>query len=71
MLREWHDKYPAVTVWQDVVDDQPAHVLASYSARADLVMIGRHNGPGPVIGGIQHALLSHARGPVAIAPDAC
>ena len=71
-LRVWRDKYPAVPVWQDVVHDHPAHVLAIYSARADLVVIGRHEGTGarPVIGGVQHALLNHAQGPVAIVPAA-
>lgn len=69
-LKAWHDKYPAVPVWQDVVHDHPAHVLAIYSARADLVVIGRHDdfSPHPAIGWIQHTLLSHARGPVAIVP---
>jgi nucleotide-binding universal stress UspA family protein len=69
-LRMWHDKYPAVPAWQDVVHDHPAHVLASYSARADLVVIGRHDGTRarPAVGGIQHALLNHARGPVAVVP---
>lgn len=69
-LQAWRDKYPAVPVWQDVLHDHPAHVLASYSARADLVVIGRHEAPGahPAIGGVQHALLNHARGPVAIVP---
>ncbi|MGH3253732.1 MAG: universal stress protein [Trebonia sp.] len=72
-LQAWHDKYPGVPVLQDVVHGHPARVLASYSVRADLVVIGRHAGPRgePGIGGIQHALLSHARGPVAIVPDAC
>jgi len=72
VLATWRDKYPGVTVWQDVVHDHPAHVLASYCARADLVVIGRHDGPGShrSIGGIQHALLNHARGPVAIVPAA-
>jgi nucleotide-binding universal stress UspA family protein len=72
-LVTWRDKYPGVTVWEDVVHDHPAHVLASYSARADLVVIGRHDAAGsrPAIGGIQHALLNHAQGPVAIVPDAC
>jgi nucleotide-binding universal stress UspA family protein len=72
VLATWRDKYPGVTVWQDVVHDHPAHVLASYCARADLVVIGRHDGTGshPAIGGIQHALLNHARGPVAIVPAA-
>ncbi len=68
-LATWRDKYPGVTVWQDVVHDHPAHVLASYCARADLVVIGRHGaGSHPAIGGIQHALLNLARGPVAIVP---
>jgi nucleotide-binding universal stress UspA family protein len=72
VLSAWRDKYPEVTVWQDVVRDHPAHVLASYSARADLVVIGRHDRAGsrPAIGGIQHALLNHARRPVAIVPAA-
>jgi nucleotide-binding universal stress UspA family protein len=72
LLSVWREKYPAVPVWQDVVHDHPAHVLASYSARADLVVIGRHDGAGfhPAIGGIEHAVLSHARGPVAIVPAA-
>jgi nucleotide-binding universal stress UspA family protein len=70
VLATWRDKYPGVTVWHDVVHDHPAHVLASYCARADLVVIGRHDETGshPAIGGIQHALLNHARGPVAIVP---
>ncbi len=72
-LATWRDKYPAVPVWQDVVHDYPAHVLASYSARADLVVIGRHDAAGSrsVIGGVQHTLISHARGPVVIVPDGC
>jgi len=70
VLATWRDKYPGVTVWQDVVHDHPAHVLASYCARADLVVIGRHDGTGsrPAIAAIQHALLNHARGPVAVVP---
>jgi nucleotide-binding universal stress UspA family protein len=71
-LGEWRDKYPTVSAWGDLMRDHPAHVLASYSARSDLVVIGRHGGAGsrPAIGGIQHALLAHARGPVAIVPNA-
>jgi nucleotide-binding universal stress UspA family protein len=71
-LDEWHDKYPEVRVRQDVVRGHPARVLASYSARADLVVIGRHGhpaGPGPGIGSIQHAVLDHAHGPVAVVPS--
>ncbi|HEX8005444.1 MAG TPA: universal stress protein [Trebonia sp.] len=72
VLNRWRDKYPAVPVRQDVVRGHPARVLASYSARADLVVIGRHDGPGAgsAIGAVQHAVLSHARGPVAVIPSA-
>jgi nucleotide-binding universal stress UspA family protein len=71
-LEQWHGKYPEVQVRQDIVRGHPARVLASYSARADLVVIGRHGhpaGPGPGIGSIQHAVLDHAHGPVAVVPS--
>jgi len=66
-LDRWREKYPGVRVRQDIIRGHPAHVLANYSARADLVVIGRHGDPG--IGSTQHALLDHARGPVAIVPS--
>jgi nucleotide-binding universal stress UspA family protein len=70
-LGSWRDKYPAVPVRQDVVHGHPARVLACYSSRADLVVIGRRGrGAGSAVGGIQHTLLSHAHGPVAIVPSA-
>lgn len=72
-LAGWHDKYPAVNVRRDVIHGHPARVLSSYSARADLVVLGRHrhpHGAGPGIGSVQHAVLDHAHGPVAIIPDA-
>jgi nucleotide-binding universal stress UspA family protein len=71
-LGQWHGKYPEVRVRQDVIRGHPGRVLASYSARADLVVIGRHGhpaGPGPGIGSIQHAVLDHAHGPVAVVPS--
>jgi nucleotide-binding universal stress UspA family protein len=71
MLAGWQDKYPAVRVRHDVVHGHPARVLASYSARADLVVLGRHGGPAPGsagVGSVQHAVLNHAHGPVAIVP---
>jgi len=66
-LDKWREKYPDVRVRQDVIRSHPARVLANYSARADLVVIGRHGAPG--IGSVQHALLDHARGPVAVVPS--
>jgi nucleotide-binding universal stress UspA family protein len=70
-LSGWHDKYPAVAVRPDVVHGHAAQVLSEYSARADLVVLGRHGGSHarPAIGSIQHAVLNHARGPVAIVPE--
>jgi len=70
-LQEWRDKYPAVAVRPDVVHGHPAQVLAEYSARADLVVLGRHGKSGviPAIGSKQHAVLNHARGSVAIVPE--
>jgi nucleotide-binding universal stress UspA family protein len=50
----------------DVKRGHPARLLVTYSARADLVVIGRHDGSGA--GSIQHALLDNARGPVAVVP---
>ena len=67
VLYQWRQKYPAVRVRQDVIRGHPARILANYSVRSDLVVIGRHADPG--IGSIQHALLDHARGPVAVVPS--
>ena len=72
-LGGWRDKYPGVQVRHDIIHGHPARVLASYSARADLVVLGRHGHPadaGPGVGSIQHAVLDHAHGPVAIVPAA-
>jgi nucleotide-binding universal stress UspA family protein len=66
LLDQWREKYPDVRIRHDVIRAHPARVLANYSARVDLVVIGRHDDPG--IGSIQHALLGHARGPVAVVP---
>ncbi len=73
LLVSWRDKYPGVAVRPDVVRGHPAQVLSEYSARADLVVIGRHGGTSgarPAVGSIQHAVLHHARGPVAVIPSA-
>jgi nucleotide-binding universal stress UspA family protein len=72
LLGHWREKYPDVPVSQDVVHGHPARELVSLSARADLVVIGRHTThpglPGP--GAVRHSLLNHAYGPIAIVPSA-
>lgn len=71
-LARWQDKYPGVPARLDMVHGHPARMLAGYSARADLVVIGRRAGPvaSPGIAAIQRATLEHARGPVAVVPSA-
>ena len=67
LLDGWRDKFPGVPVSQDVVHGHPGRALAGLSARADLVVLGRHpahHGPGTVI----HAVLNHAHGPVVTVP---
>ncbi|HLN70935.1 MAG TPA: universal stress protein [Streptosporangiaceae bacterium] len=66
-LDGWRDKFPGVPVSQDLVHGHPGRALAGLSARADLVVLGRHpahHGPGTVI----HAVLNHAHGPVVTVP---
>jgi nucleotide-binding universal stress UspA family protein len=70
-VARWHDKYPEVRVRRDVVWGHPARVLADYSSRADLLVIGRHGHAGnPLrLGAIQYPVLAHAHTPVAIIPS--
>lgn len=69
LLEEWGAKYPDVPVSQEVVHGHPGRALIGLSARADLVVIGRHSGhQGP--GSVRHAVLNHAHGPVVTVPSA-
>jgi nucleotide-binding universal stress UspA family protein len=69
-LDEWRQKFPEVTVTQDVLRGHPAHLLASLSSRADMVVIGRHDRNGtPGSSAVRHSLLGHAHGPVVIVPS--
>ena len=73
LLNQWQGKYPGVVASHDVVHGHPGRVLAGLSARADLVVLGRHERhrqglPGPAR--IAHAVLGHAHGPVATVPSA-
>jgi len=68
LLGEWREKYPDVPVSHDVVHGHPGRILSGVSARADLVVLGRHpahHGPGAVI----HAVLNHAHGPIVTVPS--
>ena len=69
LLESWRKDHPEITVSQDVVHGHPGRALVGLSARADLVVLGRHSGiRGP--GTVRHAVLQHAHGPVAVVPAA-
>ena len=69
LLEEWRAKYPDVPVSQELVHGHPGRALVGLSARADLIVIGRHSGhQGP--GSARHAVLNHAHGPVVTVPSA-
>ncbi len=67
LVRDWQAKYPDVEAHGDIVHGHPGRVLAGLSARADLVVLGRHGTHGPA--GVTHAVLSHAHGPVITVPQ--
>jgi nucleotide-binding universal stress UspA family protein len=71
VLADWRTKYPEVPVSQEAVAGHPGQVLVELSARADLVVIGRHaQHPGLAgLGAVRHAVLHHAHGPVAVVPS--
>ena len=61
-----------VYAYLDSATAAPLFGLVGLSARADLVVVGRHaKHPGlPGAGSVRHAVLNHAHGPVAIVPSA-
>jgi nucleotide-binding universal stress UspA family protein len=69
-LEPWRDKYPGVPIRSEIVRGHPAWVLASYSARVQLVVLGRAAGlDGRDLTSIQLTTLDRARGPIAIVPS--
>ena len=71
VLAEWGSKYPDVQVSHDFVHAHPGRALVGLSARADLVVLGRHTREGalPGPGAVRHAVLHHAHGPVVTVPS--
>lgn len=67
----WREKFPDVEARSEVVHAHPGRVLAGASARAELVVLGRHMPREPLaagVGSVTHAVLSHAQGPVVSVP---
>jgi len=71
LLAGWQARYPDVQASYDIVYSHPGRALVGLSARADLVVLGRHrpDGPLPGPGAVRHAVLNHAHGPVVTVPD--
>jgi nucleotide-binding universal stress UspA family protein len=64
-------KNSQVPVSEDVVHGNAGRALGNLSARADLVVIGRNRSRSGLngAGSVRHAVLHHARGPIAIVPS--
>jgi len=71
VLADWQSKYPDVQVSHDFVQGHPGRALVGLSARADLVVVGRHlaHGALPGPGAVRHSVLHHAHGPVVTVPS--
>jgi nucleotide-binding universal stress UspA family protein len=70
LLADWQTRYPDVQASYDLVYAHPGRALVGLSARADLIVLGRHRADGflPGPGAVRHAVLNHAHGPVVIVP---
>ncbi len=71
LLNECRGTHPDVNASREVVHGHPGRVLADLSARADLVVLGKHGAndrmvPGPAR--VIHAVVSHAHGTVVTVP---
>lgn len=70
-LRAWSEKYPQVDVTADVVLLHPAQALLNASRTAALLVVGSRTDPEASegrLGPVTHAVLHHARCPVAVVP---
>lgn len=69
----WREKYPEVKVTEHVEMGSAGQVLVEESTEAQLMVVGRRARRAPVgtrIGSAAHAVLHHARCPVAVVPHA-
>ncbi|MEW9510407.1 universal stress protein [Streptomyces bacillaris] len=72
-LAPWREKYPEVQVTEHVQMGSAGQVLVEETAEAQLMVVGRRARQAPIgtrIGSAAHAVLHHARCPVAVVPHA-
>ena len=70
-LRPWQEKHPRVSAATDLMLLHPAEALLNASRNADLLVVGRRTEPAAAegrLGPVTHAVLHHARCPVAVVP---
>jgi nucleotide-binding universal stress UspA family protein len=68
-LAGWREKYPDVDVRQTLVHQEPVKALVDSSPGAALVVVGSRGRGGfrsMLLGSVSHALVHHARCPVAV-----
>ncbi|MEU7004626.1 universal stress protein [Nonomuraea sp. NPDC046570] len=65
----WRERFPDVTLAEQVIHAHPAKALNEASAEADLVVIGARSGTRALfgLGGTAHAVLHHSHAPVVVA----
>ncbi|SCK09141.1 universal stress protein [Streptomyces sp. WMMB 322] len=70
-LHPWQDAHPDVKVQAEAVIGQPARLLVEAAAQASMLVVGRRNRRsrlGTHVGTVTHAVMHHARTPVAVVP---
>lgn len=68
-LAGWRTKHPDVPVIEQVIEGTPAELLVDASRSSELVVVGargRGGFSGLRLGSVSHALLHHAKGPIAV-----
>jgi nucleotide-binding universal stress UspA family protein len=68
-LSGWREKYPDVDVRQTLVHEEPVKALVEASSGAALIVVGSRGRGGfrsMLLGSVSHAMVHHARCPVAV-----
>ncbi|MFC4494360.1 universal stress protein [Streptomyces ovatisporus] len=70
-LRPWTERHPDIKVHAEALVEQPAHLLVEAATQASMLIVGRRNRRsriGTHLGPVTHAVMHHARAPLAIVP---
>ncbi|WP_327326930.1 universal stress protein [Streptomyces sp. NBC_01210] len=69
-VRPYRDRFPGVKVSEEAAPGRAASHLVQAASDAGLVVVGRRAASGAHIGSVTHAVIHHARCPVAVVPHA-